>query len=117
MVSIDCVERGLARYIDEAFLPAVTKDNLKGFAVGAAATLFIKRGGHVLRELIKNPLLQQMGVVSPDGSVDLDLLREIALANVPPTGMIANAPMGITIRISPADVTAIYESIKKEASL
>lgn len=117
MVSIDNVERGLARYIDEIFLPAVPRDGLKGFAVGAAATLLVKRGGNVLRELIKNPWLQQMGVVSPDGSVDLDLLREIAIANLPPTGLTVNTPIGITIRVNQTDVAAMYDSIKREASL
>lgn len=117
MVSIESVERGLARYIDESFLPSFPRDGVKGFAVGVASSLLVKRGGNILREYAKAPLLQQMGLVSPDGGVDLEAIREAVKANLPATGLPVDLPMGIVIRVKADDVEAMYEAIRKEASL
>lgn len=117
MVSIECVERGLARYADEVILPNLPRDGAKGFAIGVAASLLVKRGGNVLREYAKADILRQMGLVSADGAVDLDAIRDAAKANMPPTGLAVNLPMGICLRIGASDVDAIYKAIRKEASL
>ena len=117
MVSIDSVERGLARYIDEDFLPSFPRDGAKGFAMGVAASLLVKRGGVILREYAKNPLLLQMGLTTPDGAVDLDAIRDAAKANIPASGVTVNLPIGIVLRVNAADVDKLYEAIRKEASL
>lgn len=117
MVSIECVERGMARYIDEVFLPSFQRDGVKGFAVGVAASLLVKRGGRVLREYAQAPLLQQMGIVTADGSVDLDALRDAIVANVPKSGLAIELPMGIVLRINADDVSTMYSLIRKEANL
>lgn len=117
MISIDCVERGLARYIDTEILPNLPKDGVKGVGIGIAASLLVKRGGIILREYIKNPMLQQLGLVSADGSVDLDLLREAALENIPAQGVVIDLPLGVTLRINANDVESIYSAIRKEARI
>ena len=117
MVSIDSVERGLARYIDKEILPAIKTDGVKGFAVGAAASLLVKRGGNLLRWYVQNPMLQQMGLVTADGAVDLDALRDAARDNIPVGGLLVELPMGISLRINTADVDSLYKAIREEASL
>ena len=117
MVSIEAVERGLARYVDEELLPSMPRDGIKGFAVGAAATLLVRRGGNILREYAKHDLIRQLGIVSPDGSVDIEVLRDAAKSNIPPTGLAVDLPMGILIRVNAADVDTLYNMIRKEASL
>lgn len=116
MVSIECVERGLARYMDEELLPGLQQGNsAKGFAIGVAATLLVKRGGNILREYAKADILRQMGLVSADGAVDLDAIREAVKSNLPPTGLPVDLPMGICLRISAADVDKLYDMIRQEA--
>lgn len=117
MYSIEVIERGLARYVDEVFMPTIQRDTIKGYAIGIGASLLAKRGGGLLREYAKTPMLQQMGLISADGAVDLDALRDAAKAAMPPTGLTAELPMGIVIRLNAADVDALYETIKREASL
>lgn len=117
MVSIESVERGMARYIDAEIMPAIKADGVKGFAVGAAASLLVKRGGNLLRAYTQNPVLQQMGLVTPDGAVDLDALREAAKENIPAGGLQVDLPLGISMRITTTDVDHLYETIRKEASL
>lgn len=117
MVSIESIERGLARYIDEVFLPSFPRDGAKSFVMGVAASLLFKRGGNLLREYAKAPVLQQMGLVSPDGGIDLEAIREAVRGNLPATGLPVDLPMGIVIRVKADDVEAMYEAIRKEASL
>lgn len=117
MVSIESVERGMARYIDSEIIPAIKTDGIKGFAVGTVASLLVKRGGNLLRAYAKSPVLQQMGLVTPDGAVDLDALREAARENIPTGGLQVDLPLGISMRITTADVDLLYEAIRKEASL
>lgn len=114
MVSIEVVERGAARYIDEAILPNIQSDGIKGFAMGMAATVLVKRGGNLLREYAKAPVLQQLGIVTAEGAVDLDLLREAAKKNMPSNGLSIDAPMGIVIRINGDDIDQLCEMIRKE---
>lgn len=114
MVSIEVVERGVARYIDEAILPNIQSDGIKGFAMGMAATVLVKRGGNLLREYAKTPMLQQLGIVTAEGAVDLDLLRDAAKKNMPSNGLSIDAPMGIVIRINGDDIDQLCETIRKE---
>lgn len=115
MVSIENVERGVARFLDEVFLPSFQKDGVKGYALGVAATLLVKRGGTVLREYAKNPLLQQMGLVSADGSVDIDAIREALIANTPAAGVEIDLPLGVRIRLHTNDIEMLYKAIREEA--
>lgn len=117
MVSIENVERGLARYIDQELMPSIKTDGIKGFAIGTAASLLVKRGGNLLRVYAQNPMLQQMGLVTADGAVDLDALRDAARDNIPVGGLLVELPMGISLRINTADVDSLYKAIREEASL
>ena len=117
MVSIESVERGLARYIDEVFLPSFPREGMKGFAVGVAASLMVKRGGNLLRAYAKAPILQQLGLVSPDGGVDMEAVREAVLGNLPAGGLPVELPMGILLRVKAEDVEAMCQAIRKEGSL
>lgn len=117
MVSIECIERGLARYVDEELLPNIQQGGAKGFAIGMAATLLVKRGGNILREYAGKDIIRQMGLVSADGAVDLDAIRDAAKANIPAAGLPVDLPMGICIRVNAGDVDKLYNTIKREASL
>ena len=117
MVSIDSVERGLARYIDKEIMPAIKTDGIKGFGIGVAASLLVKRGGNLLRPYAQNPTLQQMGLVTADGAVDLDALRDAVKDNIPVGGLLVELPMGITLRGNTSDVDSLYGFIREEASV
>lgn len=117
MVSIDCIERGVAAYIDKELLPHLDTGGVKGFGLGVAASLMIKRGGNLLREYAKAPILHQLGIVSQDGAVDLDALKDAALERIPAAGLPIELPWGICLRIKADDITSLYEAISKEARI
>lgn len=113
MVSIEAIETGVARYLDKELLPNLPRDGIKGFGIGVAATLMVKRGGGMLRALGNNKIIQGMGIIAPDGAVDLDVLREACISNIPKTGLPVQLPMGIAIRISAEDIDKICQYIKE----
>lgn len=117
MYSVEVIERGLAQYIQQAILPKMQGGSVKGFALNVAGTLLIKRGGNLLRQYAANPTLRQMGIIDPDGAVDLDVLREAVLDSMPKTGITIEAPLGIVLRLNAEDVEEMYQLIQKEGNL
>lgn len=117
MVSIECIERGIANYIDKELLQQLNTGGIKGFGLGMAASLLIKRGGNLLREYAKTPILKQLGLVTDDGAVDLDALRDAAVERMPKAGLAVDLPMGISIRLTDRDVSSLYEYIKRETKV
>lgn len=113
MVSIDAVEKGMALYLDRELLPNLPHDGVKGFGIGVAATLAVKRCGNIIRGLTQNKVIQSMGLVSPDGAVDLDAIREACISNIPSTGLPLELPMGISLRLTDKDIDTMYRYIKE----
>lgn len=112
MVTLEMVENGLGRYLDAEILPKLPADGIKGFGIGVAATLLVKRGGVLIRNLGQNKTVQAMGLIGADGAVDLDVLQEAAMANVPPTGVAFDLPIGIQLRLHKDDVKCICDYIR-----
>jgi hypothetical protein len=56
-----------------------------------------------------------MGLVTADGAVDLDALRDAARDNLPVGGLLVELPMGISLRINTTDVDSLYKAIREEA--
>lgn len=112
MVNIDMIERGLARYLENELIPKLPRDGLKGFGIGVAATLAIRRSGDILRGMIDKPIVKTMGLVDDDGAIDIDTVLEAVAENVPPTGVLIDLPLGIQLRMNHADFKCIAEYIK-----
>ena len=113
MVSIDQVEKGIAKYMDEELLPTLPQQGWKGFGLSVAAGLLIKRGGAMLREAVKAPVLQKMGLVSPEGAVDLAALREVMTERMPETGLVIETPLGINLRMRTEDMNNLFKAIEE----
>lgn len=112
MVTLDMVENGLGRYLDNEILPKLPRDGIKGFGLGVAATLMIKRGGALIRSLGQNKIIQAMGLIGTDGAVDLDAVQEAAAANIPPAGVAIDLPVGIQLRMHREDVQILCDYIR-----
>ena len=113
MYSIAQVEQGLARYIDAEVLPALPHDGLKGFGVGVGATLLVKRCGALLQACCQHQALQAMALVTAEGMVDVDALRDACRQSMPAAGLPVALPMGLQIRLQADDIDKIHQYIKE----
>lgn len=95
MHSIKQVEAGLLKYIDKELLPNLTK-----------------AGEIMLTNFCQSKTAQLFGVVSPDGQINIDVLRGVCRGLVPDSGLVISM-MGAEMRFTKEDVDAIYRMIKE----
>lgn len=95
MHSIKQVEAGLLKYIDKELLPNITK-----------------AGEVMLTNFCQSKTAQLFGVVSPDGGINIDVLRGVCKGLIPDNGL-AVSFMGAEMRFTKDDVDTVYKMIKE----
>lgn len=95
MYSIKQVESGLLKFIDKELLPSLT------------AT-----GEQMLIRFCQSRMAQMMGVVTTDGQINVDVLKNVAYNFVPQEGL-AFTFAGATIKFTRSDIDTIYKMIKE----
>lgn len=94
MATIEQVEAGIIKYIDNEIAPKipvhVPNGQLKKVVFLAGAAYAVRKG---LRQYAAHPSLVQMGAVDADGNVDVDGILEAAKGAVPETGFKATVPV------------------------
>ena len=86
MVSINQIERGFARYIDNQIMPTINIDGLARVAIGAAAGVLVQRVGRLVEDYTNNPALRALGLTDEAHNVDIDILATEFIKNVPDNG-------------------------------
>lgn len=74
MVTIDKVQRGLARYIEEQILPP-----MKGadrWIVTGAATMGLAKLPELIQQAQNNGAVRALGLVGADGTIDIERILE-----------------------------------------
>lgn len=94
MVTIDQVEAGVIRYIDNEIAPKipvnVPNGQLKKVVFLAGAAYAVRKN---LRQYAVHPTLAKLGAVDQEGGVDVDGILEAARRAVPETGFKATVPV------------------------
>lgn len=94
MVSINQIEAGTVKYIDNEIAPKipvnVPNGQLKKIAFLAGAAYAVRKG---IRQYAGHSILTQLGAVDEQGDIDLDGLLEAARGAVPETGFKATVPI------------------------
>lgn len=94
MVTIDQVEAGIIKYIDNEVAPKIPVNipngQLKKVVFLSGAAYVVRKG---LRQYAGHPVLAQMGAVDQDGSVDVEGMLEAARSAIPETGFKATVPV------------------------
>lgn len=94
MVTIDQVEAGAIKFIDNEIAPKipvnVPNGQLKKVVFLAGAAYAVRKN---LRQYAVHPMLAQLGAVDQEGGVDVDGILEAARSAVPETGFKATVPV------------------------
>lgn len=94
MVTINQIEAGAAKYIDNEIAPKipvnVPNGQLKKVVFLAGASYAVHKG---VQQYANHPMLSQLGAVDQEGNFDIDGILEAARSAVPETGFKATVPV------------------------
>lgn len=117
MVSINQIERGVARYAESEILPKLNVGGLARIAIGTAVGVVVKRVGAILEAYTGAPALSMLGVVDSARNVDIDLLVPEIKRSIPSEGLhveipnpLTNAPLA-SMTFHADDVDRLYQYI------
>ena len=113
MVSVDKIERGVARFLDVEMLPTIPAEGFARVVAGTAAAVLVRRVGGMVRGYSDNSVVRGLGVMDAAGNVDIDILREALKANMPESGIRIEIPFGGAVTLRKADVDTLYRYINE----
>lgn len=72
MVTVDKIQRGVSRYLDEQLMPHLT--GLKKWIIGGVATLYIANLNNIISGLASKPIYAYSGIFGENGTVNIEAL-------------------------------------------
>lgn len=109
MVSIDKIQTGVTAFLENEIV-----DKMSGWqkwVFGAGLGLAMNHTQDIFTALKNNPLVQMMGVIQPDGTVDLDALYREFKKQAMQGPAVLNIPGIPAITLYDADVDKLYQYI------
>ncbi len=110
MASIQQIQRGAVRFVDNELAPAFA--GAEKILVGGAAALLIANMENIVKQYAAHPVAAMLGVYK-DGEVDVDALYQAFAPRFGAEKIPVKIPMVGTIKIGKAEVDKIYQYIKE----
>ena len=111
MVTMECVAKGVAKYLDAEIMSQYQDGSIQKMLIGTGLALMIRRTEKFAEMLKANPIVQALDVIDADGNVDIDVLKDAVKANIPDTGVIYENKMIGKMTFMKADVDKLYSCI------
>ena len=113
MVSIDKIERGIAAWLDSELLEKMASGTYGKVIAGTAGGIIVKRVGTVIRSYSTNKAAVALGLIDPDGAVDLEIIKDEMIRSMPDQGIQFSPPLIGTLTFYPKDIQSLYEFIMR----
>lgn len=110
MVTVEQIEKGFARWLDNELMPHFPANGWKKVVAGTAASIMIKRGGAMISSLAENSIVKALEVAK-DGMIDIELLRDELKENMVSTGLKIDIPIVGAITLNKGDIDVIAQYI------
>lgn len=109
MVTVQQIEKGFARWLDNELMPQMPQSGWKKVLAGAAASLMIKRGGSMVTALMEHQVVKALDIAR-DGEIDLETIRDEVKANMTAEGLRIDIPLigALTMHKSDIDTLCAY---------
>lgn len=112
MVNIDKVKRGVANYADAEILTKIPGGGIKKVLMGAGLSLYISNLEKIIIDNKDNILVSGLGVIHPDGNIEIERLAEAAKAHMPDEGVHVNlALFGVEMKLHKSDIDSMVSYI------
>lgn len=114
MVSSKQIVDGIATYADKEIMPKLEPS--KQFVAGIALGLVGGKADGMLRALAEQPMISALGVVKPNGEVDLDTLYAAASAQMERQGSLPiDIPIIGRMTFGRSDIDELYRAICRQS--
>lgn len=111
MVTLNQIQNGLVRYIDNDLLPMVTGWKKWGF--GAIASLTLANMPEIFNQLKTNDFVRLLGVIDGDDMIDIDKLYRELYAQAQKGAATFDLPIVGAVTVNKTDLERIYRYIKE----
>jgi len=111
MVSMDRIERGIAKYLDTEFMPQLRSGGFERVLVGTAASLMIRKVGMIAASYKDNKLVKMTGIIDEKGDVDVEAIAAELKNNITNEGVKIDIPVIGTVIFHKEDVDKLRSYI------
>lgn len=112
MVKMETIEKAIACYLDDEFMPKLKENSWQKLLTGTAISICIKRFGNITKAVSSNKALLTLGVVDADGNVDVELLCTEMKNNMTSSGVKVEIPIVGNVTFHQDDLDKLYQRIK-----
>lgn len=109
--SIEKVQAGLAKYIDNEMINHLQGWQKIGF--GASSALIIKNLPNTIQAYKNSPVVAMFGVLDEDNNIDIDALHDAISDYFTSDGEYVNVPLLGRIKFTKQDIETLYQYIKE----
>ena len=110
MASIQKIQQGAARFVDNEMVPAFA--GAEKILIGGAAALLIANMENLVKQYAANPVVAMLGVYK-DGDIDVDALYQAFAPRFGAEKIPVKIPMVGTVKIGKAEIDKIHQYIKE----
>ena len=112
MVPFVKVQEGVARFVDEEFIPQL--EGWKKWVVGTGTGIIMSQSTEVFNHLKDNEMVKMLHLVNENDEVDIDTIYKELKKQAQKTGAITfNNSMIGTITLKPEDIDKLYTMIRQ----
>lgn len=112
MVHKTSIIPGLTKFIDNVILSHYSPTSMKRILAAGGISLYLKNNQSMIDDLAKNPLVSGLGIVTEDGRVDLDAMRDVIKTEINKAGfMRVNVPIIGDVDFTSDDIDSLYRYI------
>lgn len=110
MASINQVQQGAARFVDNELVPAFA--GVEKIVVGGAAALFIANMENIVKQYSTHPAVAILGVYK-DGDINVDALYQAFAPRFGEEKVPVKIPMIGSVKIGKTEIDKLYQYIKE----
>lgn len=108
MVSVDRLQSGIQKYVDNAMLPKMT--GAQRWIVAVAVGLYADKLPQILQQCAENPMIKSLGIISPDG-VEVETAYKYLKQAAKSGSATFQVPLLGSLTFSESDVDMLYQFI------
>lgn len=100
---------GVSQFIDNNILSHYPPTSMKRIICAGGVALYLNQGEALVDSILSHPMISGLGVVTPDGMVNVELLRDVLKKEISKAGyMRVTLPLMGDVDFTPEDVDILY---------